>query len=205
MNENIANLLGLLLSDGSVYYDKSKRTYCIQFTNKSQSLRELFKSRMRECFHVTRFYETICKNAVSIRVFSKSVAELLFKYSPTFRTLPCMSFPACNGFSCFPRCRPLLSAGKQYPPCRIHPSVLSNTLFARAFIRGFVSGDGNVYVNRKDGIYIIEITCYHPFLRRQIIDCINFLGIQTRHNTRSVFVSGIVPFSKFMDEIGVMK
>lgn len=38
MDENLAALIGFLISDGSVYYDKSKRTYCIQFTNKNKQM-----------------------------------------------------------------------------------------------------------------------------------------------------------------------
>ncbi len=205
MNESLANLLGLLLSDGSVYYDKSKKTYCIQFTNKSSRLRNLFKDLMRNCFDVKKFYEIPCKNAVSLRVFSKRIAEILFRYSPSFRTLPCKSFPACNGFSCLSECRPLQSGDIDYPPSRIHESVFSESIFTRAFLRGFVSGDGGIYINKEHGIYTIEIACYHPYLKKQIIACISSLGIQARQKPKAVLVSGIKHFDKFMDDVGVVK
>ena len=38
MNKDVAMLIGLLLSDGSVYYDKSKKTYCIQLLFLCKSL-----------------------------------------------------------------------------------------------------------------------------------------------------------------------
>ena len=205
MNEEIANLLGLLLSDGSIYFDKSKKTYCIQFTNKSRKLRNLFKNLMEDCFGVTKFYEIRCKNAVSIRVFSKAIAKMLFQYSPTFRTLPCKSFPICNKRSCFSDCKPLYKDGIEYPPCEINKSVFANSVFKRSFIRGFVSGDGGVYINKKHGIYTVEIVCYHPFLKKQIVECIESLGIQTRCKRRSVFISGITPFTRFIDKVGVVK
>lgn len=204
MNKNLANLLGLLLSDGSVYYDKSKKTYCIQFTNKSSRLRELFKGLMKDCFGVNKFYEIPCKNAVSLRVFSKRIAENLFRYSPSFRTLPCKSFPRCNMFSCS-YCKPLNHNGIDYPPSQVHDSILSDSEFARAFLRGYVSGDGGVYINKKHSIYTVEIACYHPSLKNQVMDCISFLGIQARLKPKAVLVSGIKNFDKFMDEVGVVK
>lgn len=205
MNENLAKLLGLLLSDGSIYYDKSKRTYCIQFTNKSPKLRTLFKTLMKDCFGVDRFYEISCTKAVSVRVFSKKIAKALFQYSPTFRTLPCKSFPVCNGFSCFSKCKPFMRNDVEYPPCHIHKSVFSDYSLTRAFISGFVSGDGGTYINRKHSIYTVEIACYHPFLKEQILECLFHLEIQARSKERAVIVSGIAPFTKFVDEIGIVK
>ena len=204
MNEDLANLLGLLLSDGSVYYDKSKKTYCIQFTNKSSRLRVLFKDLMKRCFGTNKFYEIPCKNAVSLRVHSMKIAKKLFIYSPTFRTLPCKSSPRCNQFSCS-FCKPQKNNGIEYPPSQIHESILSNSEFTRAFLRGFVSGDGGLYINKKHSIYTVEIACYHPFLKKQVIEGIESLGIQARLKPNAVLVSGIKPFTKFMDDVGIVK
>lgn len=205
MNDKLAKLLGFLLSDGSVYYDKSKRTYCIQFTNKSLNLRNIFKVLMKDCFGVNRFYEIPCTNAVSVRIFSRKIAKTLFEYSPTYRTLPCKSFPKCNGFSCFLECNPSVNNGIEYPPCEIHNSIFSKRSHIRSFISGFTSGDGSVCINWKHSIYKVELTCYHPFLRKQIMDSLSHIEIQARFNERAVFVSGIKPFSKFVDEIDIVK
>ena len=70
---------------------------------------------------------------------------------------------------------------------------------------GFVSGDGGIYTNKKHGIYTIEIACYHPFLKNQIIECLDSIGIQARQKHNAVVVSGIRPFNKFMDEVGILK
>jgi hypothetical protein len=63
MKKELCSLIGLLLSDGSVYYDKSKGTYCIQFTNKFESMRNYFKSLVTKLFGTVRFSENRCKNA----------------------------------------------------------------------------------------------------------------------------------------------
>lgn len=200
----MAHLLGFLLSDGSVYYDKSKKTYCIQFTNKSETLREQFKGLMGSCFGVSKFYEIPCKNAVSIRIFSKKISDSLFEYSPAFRTLPCNSFPRCNSRSCS-SCKPFVSDDIKYPPCRIPDQVMNKPELAVSFLRGFVSGDGGIYVNKNHSIYTVEIACYHPFLKDQVLQCISSLGIQARPKKKAVIVSGIGPFTKFMDKIGIVK
>ncbi len=204
MNEKLAMLIGLLLSDGSVYYDKSKKTYCIQFTNKSPDLRNLFRVLMEYCFGVKSFYMIPCRNAVSMRVFSKKIADSLFQYSPTFRTLPCKSFPCCNGFSC-KICDILQKNGIDYPPSRIHSSIMQDSGLIKAFLYGFASGDGGIYINRENGIYTLEITCYHPFLKAQILDCLSSVGIKARVKPKAVLISGLKSFTKFMDEIGILK
>src|SRR3989338_4996438 len=98
MDKKLASFIGLLLSDGSVYFDRSKRTYCIQFTNKLEPMRNYFKLLARDLFEVKNFHENRCKNAISIRFFSKKVAEFLFTFSPTYRTLKYSEtkYPECK-------------------------------------------------------------------------------------------------------------
>jgi DNA-binding transcriptional regulator WhiA len=204
MDENLALLFGFLLSDGSVYYDKTKRTYCVQFTNKSTRLRGIFKDLMEKCFGVEKFYEIECSNAVSVRVFSAKIARELFENSLTFRTLPCDSFPKCNKRSCF-TCKPLEFDLVNYPPCRIPQEILNSKILAKAFLKGFASGDGSATVSERYSTYVIEITCYHPFLRKQISECLSKLDIPSRSNKRSVFVSGIHNYGKFLKDVGFVQ
>lgn len=205
MDEKLANLLGLLLSDGSVYYDKSKRTYCIQFTNKSPTLLKLFKELMKECFGVEKFYEIKCSNATSLRVFSKKIADELFKYSPTFRTLPLQQFPRAKKNSVPGGDKPLMYDSIEYPPCKIPNEVFNDKRYVSAFLRGFTSGDGSVYTNKRYGIYRFEITCYHPFLREQILKGLSLLEIPASQRRNSVYVSGIQNYRKFKADVGFVK
>ena len=203
MNGNFAHLIGFLLSDGSVYYDKSKRTYCVQFTNKSENLRSIFKYLMKTCFQVTKFYEIAKKDVISVRVFSKRIADILFLYSPTFRTLPCNQFPKCNDHLRHGKC--LVYNFVEYPPCRIPKEVLENKEYSKRFIQGFTSGDGTLTIFPKYGAYRVELTCFHPFLREQILYCLKSLDFKTRSNWRSVFVSGKDNVSKFLSTVGYVK
>ena len=75
MNEKLSSFIGLLLSDGSVYYDKSKRTYCIQLTNKFKSIRDYFNLLAKDLFDIKIFHENVCKNAISTRFFSVKIAK----------------------------------------------------------------------------------------------------------------------------------
>lgn len=204
MDENLATLIGLLLSDGSVYFDKSKRIFCIQFTNKVSKLREVFKSLMKDCFGVEKFSENRCKNGISIRVFSNNIANYLFKLSPTFRKLPCKSFPKCNFHSCV-ICSPIIDENNvEWPPCIIPEEILSDKSLVAPFLRGYSSGDGSVNINRKHSVYQVEIACFHPTLRNQILLCLNLLGISGWTKYKGVFISSKSELLKFFEIVGFL-
>lgn len=203
MDEYLAHLLGFLFSDGSVYYDKSKRTFCIQFTNKSQNLLSVFKALMKQCFGVDKFYEIKTRSVTSVRVFSKTIAENLFQLSPTFRTLPCKQFPQCNRHE--QHGKPYIYNSVEYPPCQIPEEILTNNIFAKSFLLGFTSGDGSLYINYAKSIYVVELTCFHPFLRNQLIECLKFLGFSTRSNSRAVYISGKENVANFLLNVGFVK
>ena len=204
MDSDTATLIGLLLSDGSVYFDKSKRTFCVQLTSKSESLRECFKTLMKSCFGAKSFYEPDCKNGVSVRVFSKRIASRLFEMSPTFRKLPCNSKPRCNIHSCI-KCSPVSDKnGVEWPPCIIPEDILRNTSLASAFVRGYASGDGSVYWNERHAVRQIEIACFHPTLKRQIASCIALLGIRCRTLDKGVVISSKSELLKFSSMVGFL-
>ena len=146
MNEKLALLIGLLLSDGSVYYDKSKRSYCIQLTNKNLELLNLFKNLMKDCFGIVNISEHRCKNAESLRAFSTKVAKELFCYSPSFRTQACEHKPKCADPNCLDEHK--LIGNIRYTSCKQPDEILKNKSLASAFLKGFVSGDGTLYINR---------------------------------------------------------
>lgn len=193
MNSDLALLIGLLLSDGSVYYDKSKRTWCIQFTNKDAKLLSVFKNLMGCCFGIRKFSTNKCANAIFLRVFSVRVAKTLHSYSPTYRTQACDNVPKCIGHS-----KHLIQNEIKYPPCKIPDEIMSNPEFAATFLKGYASGDGNLYISKKYSIVRIDLTCYHPFLRKQLQDCLSVLGIPSRMTDKRVIVSGVSSSNKFL-------
>ena len=184
MNEKLAALIGMLLSDGSVYFDKSKRTYCIQLTSKPASMRRVFESLMRDCFGIKNFHENDCKNAISSRAFSKSVAQQLFAYTPTYRT---QKFPDGS-----------------FPPARIPKEILASEKLIRAFLRTYASCDGCAYRNSSHPNGVVEIACTHPTIRSQLAECLGKLGIHCRTRYKGVEIYRSESVRKFRDVIGFL-
>jgi len=185
MNKKLCSLIALLLSDGSVYYDKSKRTYCIQFTSNTESMRNYFRSIAKDLFGIKNFSENKCKNAISIRFFSKRIAEKLFQFSPTYRTL---KYPD----------------GK-YPGCKIPYEIKNSREFSTEFLKAFASCDGSISISRKNSTRIIEITCFHPRLKDDMLSCLQTLGIECRICKHSLKISNRVNIKKFHDSVGFLK
>ena len=200
VNERLALLIGLLLSDGSVYFDKSKKTYCIQLTNKDPELLTLFKELMRECFGFTNFSINRCKNAISLRVFSVKVARELFSYSPSYRTKACKTKPVCADPLCDTQHTPI--DGVRYPSCKIPEVVLDDKKLLAAFLKGFASSDGTLYCNSKYSVAYVAITSHHPSLRNEIMHAINLLGLSATRNRHEVRISGIENTKKFLEIVG---
>jgi len=165
----------------------------------------LFKRLMKQCFGVEKFYEISCKNAISVRVFSKNIADYLFRYSPTYRTLPLEQFPKANERSVLVGFKALHYNSVKYPPCKIPEEIFSQKRCVAAFLRGFTSGDGSICINKKHSIYRVELTCYHPFLRKQSVECLSALGIPASARRNSVYVSGIANYQKFLRVVGFVR
>lgn len=184
MSKKLSSLIGLLLSDGSVYYDKSKRTYCIQFTSKFISMRNYFKSLSIDLFGVENFHENRCKNVVSLRFFSSKIAKFLFNFSPTFRTLK-------------------FNDGS-YPPCKVPEEIKSSREFSAEFLRAFVSCDGSFYSNLKYSIRRLEISCYHPKLILDLVGCLNTLEIKCRVSDNRLLITDKTNLEKFFSLVGFL-
>ena len=187
MDEKLSSLIGLLLSDGSVYYDKSKRVYCIQFTNKFELMRNYFKLLMNQLFEVTNFKENLCKNAISVRIFSTKIAKFLFQFSPSYRKLHYNTIPI------------------SFPICNVSEEIKNSKTFSAAFLKSYASCDGCIYFNQKHSIRYVEIACYHPQLRNDLVTCLKILGINCRLTENSVIVSGKDNLKKFYISVGFLK
>lgn len=185
MNKKLSSFIGLLLSDGSVFYDKSKKTCCVQFTNKLSSMREYFRSLSFDLFAVENFHKNQCKNAVSLRFFSKKVADFLFRFSPTYRTL---RFEDGN-----------------YPPCKVPDEIKSSKKFSSKFLRSYVSCDGCFYHNPNYSIKRLEVCCYHPSLILDLKECFNTLGIEVRHSPNKLLITDESNLRKFARLVGFLE
>lgn len=203
MNECDAKLIGFLLSDGSVYFDKSKRCYCIQFTNKIKNMREVFKQLVKESLKLSNCHENKCSNAISVRFFSTKNAKRLLSKANCFRTLPCFSSPRCNKKACL-ACNPTKAGKRLYPPAKIPEEILENKSLLRPFLQAFSSADGCFYRNRSHPKGVIEISCYHPNLKEELNAAFCFLGVESRITPKGIVISKCASVEKFAREIAFL-
>jgi len=184
MNEGLAEIIGMLLSDGSVYFDKSKRTYCIQFTNSVPRMLARFISLFQAEFGERKYHMNRCRNAQSVRFFSKEIAEALFAFSPSYRTMRL----ACG----------------DYPPCRIPGEITKDRKLAAHFLRAFASCDGCVYGNSSHRSGVVEIACHHPLLRKQLSSLLSLFSIRATASRRRLVVQDKASMWLFAENIGFL-
>ncbi|OIO20842.1 hypothetical protein COV61_04680 [Candidatus Micrarchaeota archaeon CG11_big_fil_rev_8_21_14_0_20_47_5] len=158
----------MLLSDGSLYFDKSKRTYCIQFTNTVEGMLDYFRHITNCEFGKRNFSYNRCGSAKSARFFSVPIAKKLLSEASTFRTAP--------------------FADGTHPKCKIPNSILLSKSFTCAFLRAYCSCDGSISIDRSHPRGVIDIACYNPHLRSQLSNCFESLGIRVSHSTHGLRV-----------------
>lgn len=176
MNKDKASLIGVLLSDGSIYFDKSKRTYCVQFTNKLNKLNDYFISLIKRCYGDRSHTVNLCSGAKSIRFFSKKIAYDLLSKCSTFRT---------QHYS-----------DNTYPKPIIPKEIIDNEKLSRPFLRAYASCDGSVYQTKSHRV-TVEIACANPHLRKQLISCISNLKIDCRETKKGIVISRIAAIQRF--------
>lgn len=172
MNKNKSLLIEMLLSDGSIYFDKSKRTYCIQFTNKISGMLYLFAKLMKKTYNLKNSKLNKCSNAVSIRYFSKKIALDLLKY--------CKSFTTKNN-----SIKPI-----------IPKEIIENKKLLCFFLSAYCSCDGCVYSN-KSHFCIIEIACANNNLKDQLFYCFKKLNIKSKKIKKGIIISKKSEIKKF--------
>ena len=202
-NLNLAILIGLLLTDGSI--SKSKNSWDIEFTNKSKELHSIFRKVLRELFGEIHFQEgSDSRNGdiVRTRVKSKHIGDFLHKFSPTFRT---KKFK--NG---------------EFPLSRLPDFVFQlKVQEIKEFLKILFSTDGCVVLSicweRKRKCWRIKpqvkITCAHPLIRKQIFDLLHNLGFSPIIHSKNFDImlnkkSDLIKFAKeirFVDGVKVTK
>jgi hypothetical protein len=71
-------------------------------------------------------------------------------------------------------------------------------------LKAFASCDGSVTFNRKYSVRIVEITCYHPSLLDDLVDCFKTLDIECRICKNSIRISNRKEIKKFANSIGFL-
>ena len=115
-----------------------------------------------------------------MRFFSKKIADCLFKYSPSFRTLR-------------------FQDGK-YPKAKIPSEIFNSSDFAIAFLQTYFSADGCIYSNKSHKA-VLEIACVHPGLRQQLFELLETLDIFSLITSKGIRINRISEIRKFASKI----
>lgn len=99
----------------------------------------------------------------------------------------------------------LLNPNGDYPKCKVPDEIKKSKILSSEFLKSFSSCDGCIYFNPKKSVKYIEIRCYHPKLRKDIIKCFNNLEIKCLSKSNSIIISNISNLRKFYDNIGFLR
>jgi hypothetical protein len=187
-------LVGLLLTDGGI--SKHKNSAQIEFTNKSDKMREAFKKELRKLFQINRFTEISHSDFADIKrikVRNKLATEALLKVVPTFRT-------------------------KQFEDGSFPNSKIPKFFFELQnaeickILQAMFSADGSICLwivrNKKKAVLeikkVVKISCKHPIIRLQLFQLLKKLGFlpTLREINDEVVLFKKQDIMKFRKEIG---
>lgn len=193
-NVDLGILIGLLLTDGSVSF--SSRSWKIVFSSKSEVLLNVFRNKMQNLFDVKSFSENIDRFKVkSLIVRNKDISNLLFKFTPTFRTKQFKdgSFP-----------QPKIPDFIQELP----KNELSEV------IKVMFSADGSIVLGvkwnkfKRSWVFTrrVQITTINPFLKNQLVKILkeNF-QMKPQVWPKEIALERKEDILKFCKEIGFVK
>ncbi|MBI2578330.1 MAG: LAGLIDADG family homing endonuclease [Candidatus Aenigmarchaeota archaeon] len=189
----MAQLIGLLITDGSLWCNKKSGLWSISFTSNSNELVAEFERLIFEIFHL-KLRKRIYKGSWEVKsgISRKAAAELI-SYSPSYRTL------AYN------------KAENKYPGTIIPEFILSNSELGKQFLRYAFTGDGTVIFNIGKARYgfrfdrCVKLYSEHPNLRKQYFGLLEKLGYKPTMLKDAVLLRKPENIKKFEREIGFVE
>lgn len=186
-------LAAVILADGSI----DKKRYTVSFTE-GKELVERFVSEFKEINGLEVEWKTEPQiNSVRARAYSKDLVNLLLGKVEVSRTRPFNKFP----FN--PQNR-----SSEIPRPKIPKECFENIEEAREFLKCYTSCDGgpefSIYRRSSGQLQItmgIKIGCKNPFLKRQIGELLEKLGINFREVNDGIEIRRGEDLKKFNDKI----
>ncbi len=210
----LVSVITLLLTDGGISR-LSENSYEIFLTSNSKSIRELFKIEMNEIFGKKLDFKEIKSSTVTkVRICDVSIAKYLLKFSRSYRTRKCETYPICPKLKGVPEkaacreCKPI----NGYPPAEI-PSIIKNGPLSRKKIavKIAMSTDGGIEFHKikvREKSYWqrrLFLRCHNPNLRKDWDKLIKDCGYNTTKTFNEIRISGIDQFNKYRNEIGFIE
>lgn len=194
----ISKLIGVILSDGSV----DKKRYTVSFTEDKDVVERLIKE-FEEIENINlnwRIDQQV--NSFRARVYSKKLVDLLFKFSPSFRT---------RSYDVHPKCECLDKGG--YPPTKIPLKIILKPNLIKLFLRYYITCDGgpefSLYKrNDKNVIQLhvgIKIGCDNPIIKDQMHHMLNIIGIKANKKKSGLSIRKLSEIKKFHKLVGFLE
>jgi hypothetical protein len=210
LNKNkvkIAELLGMLLTDGCVWFKNSSKCFCIGFTNKSIVLHEKFRKLMNELFGITTFNWSRSIAGIPTQIcYSKKAALEILNMTNTCRTSPVN--PSVRLLSC-KSWNPVKFGNKWFVPITLPKFIFEDKKCTTAFLRAAFDCDGTACLcvkKDKNGWKLhreVAICSKNPFLKAYFLRLLYLLGFKNpRKTTRGIVISNKDDLELFSKVIG---
>ncbi len=186
----LSRLIGLLLTDGSLYQNKKIKGWRISFISSSEELVFEFERLAFDLFNI-KFKKSFYKGAFEVKhSIKKEFVEELVRYSPTYRTLS--------------------KEGKE-TEARIPEFIWHQPVLSREFLKYAFTGDGTIILNIGKAKYgfrfdrCVKLYCKHTSLRKQYFELLKKLNFEPVMLKDSVLLRKQENMTKFSQEIGFVE
>lgn len=208
----LVRLIALLLTDGGIS-KASKNLYEIYITNNSNIILNMFEACIEDLFGKQKFYRYKFKTVKKVKITSKEIGIYLLKFSSSYRTRPCNTYPKCLDKTLCRICRSI----NGYPPARIPKFILNGKIEIRQeFLKIAFSADGciefyenknkknNKKSNKKSIQRRISLFCSNPYILKQFKTMIKKCGFNITFTKTEIRITGKKQLNKFKNEIGFL-
>ena len=196
LNYNLAELVGVIIGDGSILYNKEKRIYRLEIAGNATEDIEYF-NKLKEIINKI----SLSKNRAKIRFRKHKLGKSITLYINN------------KNFIKYLIQKLKLPSGKKTFSIKI-PQKFLNWNVSKHILRGIFESDGSIYFSKSKLIKYpnyprIEIKTSSKNLKKQIVKLLeqNNFKVQTLDSnsdkTTKIYISGDIMLNKWVKEIGV--
>ncbi len=196
----LVELIAVLLADGSI----DKNRYTVSFTE-DKDVVEKYTKNFSEINGIKLNWKLDAQeNSMRARVYSKNLCEFLYQKISSFRTRPIGIHPTTLIQ------QPTIEE-QQHPKITLPGFIINDKENALTFLQAFATCDGgpefSVYERNGNILQLhmaIKIGCDNPSLRKQILDMLKSMEINSRERKDGITIKKLSEIRKFYEKIGFL-